>query len=76
MVDLTGAFAVRSDLIPGYDRMNFEYLFKNQENIIISTGIGSRNKYEDAQLRSVGLRSKHAYSLLRKFSQNRSVLAL
>lgn len=65
MVDLTGAFAVRSDLIPGYDRMNFEYLFKNQENIIISTGIGSRNKYEDAQLRSVGLRSKHAYSLLR-----------
>ena len=69
MVDLTGAFAVRSSLVKDKRLEAFNYLFENQDQLIMTTGINSKDDKEEFIIRSVGLNSSHAYTILRKFSQ-------
>jgi hypothetical protein len=69
MVDLTGAFAVRSSLVKDKRLEAFNYLFENQDQLIMTTGINSKDDKEEFIIRSVGLNSSHAYTILRKFLQ-------
>jgi hypothetical protein len=69
MVDLTGAFAVRSALVPELLYITFNYLFKQQRHLIMTTGIGKKEECDKEILESVGLRHQHAYTILRKFLQ-------
>jgi len=64
MVDLTGAFAVRSSLVKDKRLEAFNYLFENQDQLIMTTGINSKDDKEEFIIRSVGLNSSHAYTIL------------